>query len=77
MDEAGLHSHQIRGRGWAKKAEPAAVTVPKKKGVNICIVGCISPFGTINFSKLKAIGYRKNRKIIPKACIQEEKSKVW
>jgi hypothetical protein len=55
MDEAGFNSHQIRGRGWAKKGESAVVTVPKKKGVNISIVGCISPFGTINFSKVEPL----------------------
>jgi hypothetical protein len=39
MDEAGFNPHQIRGRGWAKKGEPAVETVPKKKGVNISIAG--------------------------------------
>jgi hypothetical protein len=29
------------------------VKVPPKKGVNISITGCISPFGTINFSEVE------------------------
>lgn len=55
MDEAGFNSHQIRRRAWAPKGQPALVKVPTQKGMNISIVGCISPFGTINFSKVEPL----------------------
>jgi hypothetical protein len=55
MDEAGFNFHQIRNRGWAKVRETPMVKVPPKKGVNISIIGCISPFGTINFSEVEPL----------------------
>lgn len=45
----------IRGRAWSKVGEPAYVTVHKQRGVNISIVGCISYFGTVNFSKVEPL----------------------
>jgi hypothetical protein len=47
IDEAGFNSHQIRSKAWSLKSEPAQVKVPTQKGVNLSIVGCIPPFGTI------------------------------
>lgn len=55
IDEAEFNSHQIRSRAWSLKGEPAQVKVPTQKGVNLSIVGCISPFGTINFSKVEPL----------------------
>jgi hypothetical protein len=55
MDEAGFNSHQIRHKAWDSKGEPALVKVPTQKGVNISIVGCISPFRTINFSRIEPL----------------------
>ncbi|KAG2211633.1 hypothetical protein INT47_008730 [Mucor saturninus] len=42
----------IRGRAWSKVGESANVTAHKQRGANICIVGCIAYFGTVNFSKV-------------------------
>jgi transposase len=55
VDEAGFHSQMMRGRAWSKKGDPALVKVHTQKGVNISIVGCISPFGTICFSKVEPL----------------------
>lgn len=53
MDEAGFNLQMTRSRAWSKKGTPAKVTVPTQKGTNVSIVGCISPFGTINLSKVE------------------------
>ena len=53
VDEAGFHTQMIRGHAWSKKGDPAVVQVHTQKGVNISIVGCISPFDVINFSKVE------------------------
>lgn len=45
----------IRGRAWSKVGEPAYATVHKQRGVNISIVGCISYFGTVSFSKVEPL----------------------
>lgn len=45
----------MRGRAWSRVGEPAKVKVHSRKGVNISIIGCISPFGTINFSKVEPL----------------------
>jgi hypothetical protein len=42
VDEAGFNSHQTGSRGWSKVGEPAVAKIPKNKGVNISIIGCIS-----------------------------------
>ncbi|CEP10623.1 hypothetical protein [Parasitella parasitica] len=55
VDEAGFHTQMIRGRAWSKKGDPAKVKVHTQKGVNISIVGCISPFGVVNFSKVEPL----------------------
>ena len=55
VDEAGFHTQMIRGRAWSKKGDPAVVQVHTQKGVNISIIGCISPFGVINFSKVEPL----------------------
>ncbi|ORE00990.1 hypothetical protein BCV72DRAFT_258995 [Rhizopus microsporus var. microsporus] len=53
IDETGFHSQLMRSRAWSKAGNPVIVKVHTQKGVNISIVGCSSPFGTICFSKLK------------------------
>jgi hypothetical protein len=55
LDEAGFHSQLIKSRSWSKVGDPAIVKVYMQKGVNICIVGCISPFGTVCFSKIELL----------------------
>lgn len=55
IDEAGFNTQMMRGRAWSRVGEPAKVTVHSKKGVNVSIIGCISPFGTINFSKVEPL----------------------
>lgn len=55
IDEAGFNSHMIRGRAWSKVGEPASVKVHTRRGLNLSLVGCISPFGTINFSKVEPL----------------------
>ncbi|ORE06626.1 hypothetical protein BCV72DRAFT_328292, partial [Rhizopus microsporus var. microsporus] len=54
IDEAGFSPHQIRSRAWSVKGTPVIVKVPAQRGIDLSIVGCISPFGTISFSKRKA-----------------------
>ncbi|KAG0782662.1 hypothetical protein G6F16_006659 [Rhizopus arrhizus] len=55
IDESGFNSQMMRGRAWSRVGEPAKVKVHSRKGVNISIIGCISPFGTINFSKVEPL----------------------
>lgn len=55
IDEACFNSHMVRNRTWSKVDKPDVVKAPTQKGVNISIIGCISPFGTINFSKVESI----------------------
>ncbi|ORE00966.1 hypothetical protein BCV72DRAFT_88365 [Rhizopus microsporus var. microsporus] len=55
IDEAGFHTQMMKGRAWSKVGDPANVKVHNRKGVNISIVVCISPFATINFSKVKPL----------------------
>jgi hypothetical protein len=43
MDKSGFNAHQIRKRAWSRIGEPAIVTVPPQKGVNVSIIGCIAP----------------------------------
>jgi hypothetical protein len=52
---AGFNTQMMRGRAWSKVGEPAYVKVHSRRGVNLSIVGCISPFGTINFSKVEPL----------------------
>jgi hypothetical protein len=55
MDESGFNSHQTTKRAWSRIGEDAIVKVPTQKRVNVSIVGCISPWGTINFSKVESL----------------------
>jgi hypothetical protein len=55
IDEAGFHTQMMRSRAWSKKGDPANVEVHARRGANVTIVGCISPFGTINFSKVEPL----------------------
>ncbi|PHZ07720.1 uncharacterized protein RHIMIDRAFT_181516, partial [Rhizopus microsporus ATCC 52813] len=48
IGEPGFNSHQIRSKTWSVKDTPAQVKAPIQKGNNLSIVGCISPFGTLN-----------------------------
>ncbi|CAO3620573.1 unnamed protein product [Cunninghamella echinulata] len=55
VDEASFNSYMIRNRARSKVGKPAAVKVPTQKGINISIIGCISAYGTVNFSKVELI----------------------
>ncbi|ORE04351.1 hypothetical protein BCV72DRAFT_184256, partial [Rhizopus microsporus var. microsporus] len=55
IDEAECNSYQIRSSAWSVKGTPAQVKVPTQKDINLSIVGCIFPFGTINFSKVEPL----------------------
>ena len=55
IDEAGFNSQLIRSRAWSKVGTPAKVSVNTQKGVNISIIGCIAPFGTVDFSKVEPL----------------------
>lgn len=55
IDEAGFNSQLTRSRAWSKIGTPAKVSVNTQKGVNISIIGCIAPFGTIDFSKVEPL----------------------
>lgn len=55
IDEAGFHTQMMRSRAWSKKGDPANVEVHARRGANVSIVGCISPYGTINFSKVEPL----------------------
>lgn len=79
VDEAGFHSQMMRGRGWATVGKPASVKVPMQKGINISIVGCISPFGTISFSKVEPLKQSDAEKIqqeFPQPSSQKRKAKT-
>ncbi|KAG1455158.1 hypothetical protein G6F56_007134 [Rhizopus delemar] len=45
----------LRSRVWSKKGDPANVEVHARREANVSIVGCISPYGTINFSKVEPL----------------------
>lgn len=53
IDKAGFNTQTMHGRAWPRVGESPKVKVHSRKGVNISIIGCISPFGTSNFSKFK------------------------
>lgn len=55
IDEAGFNSQLTRSRAWSKIGTPAKVSVNTQKGMNISIIGCIAPFGTIDFSKVELL----------------------
>jgi hypothetical protein len=57
-----------------KVGETPMVKVPPKKGVNISIIGCISPFGIINFSKVEPL-QQKDASQIEKEFPQPESKK--
>jgi len=74
IDEAGFNTHMIRNRAWSKVGEPASVKVHTQRGANISLVGCISPFGTINFSKVEPL-LKSDAEKIEKEFHQESSSK--
>ncbi|KAI8880951.1 hypothetical protein K501DRAFT_145610, partial [Backusella circina FSU 941] len=74
IDEAGFNTHMIRNRAWSKVGEPASVKVHTQRGANISLVGCISPFGTINFSKVEPL-LKSDAEKIEKEFRQESSSK--
>ncbi|KAG1444154.1 hypothetical protein G6F56_010411 [Rhizopus delemar] len=45
----------MRSRAWSKKGDPANVEVHARREANVIIVGCISSYGTINFSKVEPL----------------------
>ncbi|KAG2196659.1 hypothetical protein INT47_012118 [Mucor saturninus] len=53
MNVASFNVHQIRSKTWSVKRTPAIVSVPTEKEVNLSIIECMSPFGTISFSKVE------------------------
>ncbi|KAG0739549.1 hypothetical protein G6F16_011575 [Rhizopus arrhizus] len=75
IDEAGFNSHQIRSRAWSVKGTPAIVKVSTQRGVNLSIVGCISPFGTINFSKVIPLKDSDVAKIAKEFPVPESKKR--
>jgi hypothetical protein len=75
VDEAGFNSHQIRSRAWPVKGTPVQVKAPTQKGVNFSIVGCISPFGTINFSKIEPLKHNDVAKIEKEFPLSENKKR--
>ena len=79
MNEAGFNAHQIRSKAWSVKGTPAIVSVPTQKGVNLSIIGCISPLGTISFSKvepLKPADVAKIEREFPLPASKKRKSKT-
>lgn len=75
IDEAGFNSHQIRSRAWSVKGTPAFLEVPTQRGVNRSIVGCISPFGTITFSKVIPLKDSDVAKIAKEFPVPESKKR--
>ncbi|KAI7904377.1 uncharacterized protein BX663DRAFT_542043 [Cokeromyces recurvatus] len=55
IDAAGFYTQMLRSRIWSKKGDPANVEVHSRRGANVTIVGCISPFGIIKFSKVEPL----------------------
>lgn len=79
LGEAGFNTRMIRGRAWSKKGEPANLTVHKRRGANINIVGCIAYFGTVNFSKVKPLkkaNVEKQEQVYANRVSKKRKAKV-
>jgi transposase len=74
VDEAGFNAHLMRNRAWAKIGDPAVVKVHTQKGVNLSMIGCISPFGTIDFSKVIPLS-KEDAALIEKEFPQQPGSK--
>ncbi|KAG1441719.1 hypothetical protein G6F56_011357 [Rhizopus delemar] len=56
IDEAGFHTQMMRSRAQStKKGDPVIIQAHSRRGANVTIVGCISPFGTINLSKVEPL----------------------
>ncbi|CEP16742.1 hypothetical protein [Parasitella parasitica] len=53
IDEAGFNMHLTKTRGWSIKGKPATSKGPKDRGVNISVLGAISPEGVIDISVRK------------------------
>jgi transposase len=75
FDETGFNSHQTRSRGWSKVSEPAVAKIPKNKGVNISINGCISSWGIINFCKVDPLKPTDAEKIEKEFPLPDNKKK--
>lgn len=75
IDEAGFNTHQTRIRGWSKVGEPAIAKVPKHKGTNISIIGCISSWGIVNFCKVDPLKPSDAEKIEREFPIPDSKRK--
>jgi transposase len=74
VDEAGFHTQLMRNRAWSKIGDPAIVKVHTQKGINLSMIGCISPFGRINFSKVIPLK-KEDAALIQKEFPQESGSK--
>jgi transposase len=74
VDEAGFNTHLVRNRAWAKIGDPAVVKVHTQRGLNLSMIGCISPFGTINFSEVVPLS-QEDAALIEKEFPQQSGSK--
>lgn len=78
----GFHLQLMRSRAWSKVGDPAIVKVHTQKGVDISIVGCISPFDTICFSKVEHLKKKKKndaaliKKESPESSPSKKKEKL-
>lgn len=56
MGDVRFNPHWIRSKVWSSvKGTPVIISVTTQKGVNFSIIGCILPFGTINFLKVEPL----------------------
>ncbi|EIE82513.1 hypothetical protein G6F46_005718 [Rhizopus delemar] len=51
LDQVNFNLQTTRSRSWSHKESTKAI----KRGIDIAIIGCISPNGTINFSKVNPV----------------------
>ncbi|CEI87640.1 hypothetical protein RMCBS344292_02050 [Rhizopus microsporus] len=66
---------KIKSRAWYVKGTPAQVKFPTQKGINLSIVGRISPSETINFSKIEPLKPSDVTKIEKEFPIPENKKR--
>ncbi|KAI8989569.1 hypothetical protein BDB01DRAFT_707240, partial [Pilobolus umbonatus] len=55
IDEAVFHSHSLKSAVWSLKDAAPKTKKTSSVGVNLSIVGCITPFGITNFSKVEPL----------------------
>lgn len=66
----------MRSRAWSKKGDPTIVQVHSRRGANVTIVGCISLFGTINFSKVEPLR-RSDMEELKEHQLRRERLMFW